>query len=56
MKIFTKVGDYDQKIEIKKEGISITCDCMHGSLHPGAYEKGEGVCKHIKAVMKILEK
>jgi len=47
-----KIDKYE--LYVYKE--NIICTCMWGSLYPNNYKQGEKICKHIKKLMKNVNK
>ena len=51
MKLF-EIGGHKQIVN--KDDIS--CSCMWSTIHPYNYKNGEKICRHIKKVIRMLNK
>jgi len=49
---FFEIDGYKQVLH---DNGNIICDCIHGSLYPSNYFKGEKLCRHIKKLMTKLK-
>lgn len=53
MRIFKKVGRYEQMLEVDEDGgiMKATCTCKFSSINPNNWENGGMLCKHIIEVL-----
>ena len=61
MKKTYKISDYEQILEVEKEGGNIFikevhCTCRWHSLHPSSWDEGNQVCWHIKSAIVQMRK
>jgi hypothetical protein len=57
MKIFFKVGGYDQAFEIENDKIvDATCTCRHGTIYPSNWEAGSTICWHLRSALNLAKK
>jgi len=47
------IYEFGGYIQIIKDG-NVTCTCIHGSFKINNYKNGDGLCRHIKRLMRHL--